>query len=67
MRDKRQHRNAISPLNDTYATLSRQFGDSVAWVSHREYRDRRRFPTFGMAHKKTSLAQFIHRKRGSVR
>lgn len=30
MRDKRRHRDAISPLNDTYATLSRQFGDSVA-------------------------------------
>ena len=30
MRDKRQHRDAISPLNDTHATLSRQLGDSVA-------------------------------------
>lgn len=30
MRDKRQHCDAISPLNDIYATLSRQFGDSVA-------------------------------------
>ncbi len=34
MRDKRQHRDAISPLNGTYATLSRQFGDSVALVLH---------------------------------
>lgn len=37
MRDKRQHCDAISPLNDTHATLSRQFGDIVAWVSHWGY------------------------------
>ena len=31
MRDKRQHCDAISPLNDTHATLSRQFGDIVGY------------------------------------
>lgn len=46
MRDKRQHCDAISPLNDTHATLSRQFGDIVAGVSHWEYRDKSRFPSF---------------------
>ena len=67
MRGKRQYCDAISPLNDTYATLSRQFGDSVALVLHWEYKDKPRFPSTTMAHKKASLAQFIHCKRGSVR
>ena len=67
MRGKRQYCDAISPLNDTSATLSRQFGDSVALVLHWEYKDKSRFPSTTMAHKKASLAQFIHCKRGSVR
>lgn len=57
IRDKRQHRDAISPppKNDTHATLSRQFGDSVAWVSHWEYRDKSRFPSFAWRTKKPRL------------
>lgn len=55
MRDKRQHCDAISPLNDTHATLSRQFGDSVAWVSHWEYRDKSHFPSFAWHTKKPRL------------
>lgn len=55
VRDKRQHRNAISPLNDTCATLSRQFGDIVAWVSHWGYRDKSHFPSFAWRTKKPRL------------
>lgn len=66
MRDKRQHCDAISPLNDTYATLSRQFGDGVALVLHWEYGGRYFFPFLHGAQKK-SLACGSYRKRGSVR
>lgn len=59
MRGKRQHCDAISPLNDTYATLSRQFGDSVAWVSHWGYRDKSRFPSFAW-HAETHLHSLNH-------
>lgn len=49
-------RNIAPPQkNDTRATLSRQFGDSVAWVSHWEYRDKSRFPSFAWRTKKPRL------------
>ena len=59
MRDKRQHCDAISPLNDTYATLSRQFWRQCRIGVALGIWGRYLFPFLHGAQRKASLAEAI--------